>query len=172
MAAAQADTDMTSFPQRPVLGAIAVVYHEFEGIPSVLLVQRSKAPNAGAWGFPGGHVELGETAEEAAIRELQEETGIEATAVQHLRNIDVVQRDATGKVERHYVLIATRCQYVAGKAVAADDAADAQWIAMADLQHSGLPLLDEVVATAELAQAAFRSEEAGDPRTSPRLPKA
>ena len=57
---------------RPILGAIAVVYHRGE----VLLIQRKTAPNAGWWGFPGGHVELGETAMEAARRELLEETGV------------------------------------------------------------------------------------------------
>ena len=52
-------------------GAIVVLLHEGR----VLLVQRGKAPDLGLWGFPGGHVEPGESAEAAALRELHEETG-------------------------------------------------------------------------------------------------
>lgn len=109
----------------PKLGAIAVVRHEGR----FLLVKRAKQPNAGTWGFPGGHVELGETALTAAERELREETGVVGTAHRYLTNVDVIVRNADGSVLFHYLLAAVECHYESGTPVAADDAADAGWFA-------------------------------------------
>ncbi|MEN7538812.1 NUDIX domain-containing protein, partial [Aurantiacibacter flavus] len=61
---------MTEGPQRPIAATIAVVLREGQ----VLLVRRANPPDAGRWGFPGGKIETGETIEQAAIRELYEET--------------------------------------------------------------------------------------------------
>lgn len=136
-----------SGPAAPVLGAIAVVCRDGE----VILVQRGKAPRQGMWGFPGGHVELGETALDAAVRELREETGVEAVARRYLNNIDVIVRSEDGVVQTHYLLAAVLCDYVSGEPVAADDAASAGWFAVETLEDSGLALLDQVIATARLA---------------------
>ena len=148
---------------RPLLGAIAVLCQDVDTIQHVLLVQRGKAPNAGSWGFPGGHVELGETAAEAALRELHEETGLSAEAVGHLRNIDVIQRDTAGQVERQYLLVATLCANPTGTLRAADDAADAAWLPVAELGSTDLPLLDQVAEVAREALARLR-------RTAPAAP--
>ncbi|TYB81618.1 NUDIX hydrolase [Maritimibacter fusiformis] len=121
---------------RPVLGVLAVVV---EGT-RVLLVQRGKEPDKGLWGYPGGHVENGETLEEAALRELDEETGIVARADGQLATFDLIRRDEAGAVTRHYVLVAVRCRHVSGDPVAADDAADARWVATADVFAHRLPM--------------------------------
>lgn len=117
---------------RPKLGALAVVPRDGR----VLLVARGKEPNRGLWGFPGGHVELGETGLEAAIRELREETGVEARASRYLGNLDVIVRDG-GAVAWHYLLVAVLCDWVSGEPVAADDAEDARWVGPEGL--AGLP---------------------------------
>lgn len=134
---------------RPKLGALAVVLRG----DAVLLVQRRNAPNAGLWGFPGGHVERGETALAAATRELHEETGVTATATGYLTNVDLIERDAGGAVTVHYLLAAVACTYVAGTPQAADDALDAAWVSIADVRAGRLPLSDRVAAVLDAAAA-------------------
>ncbi len=140
-------------PQRPVLGAIAVVCHVIHGLPHVILVQRGKDPNRGAWGFPGGHVEWGETLVQAAVRELLEETDVTATALETLPPVDVIEADDTGTVTMHYVLGAVICSYVSGSPTPLDDAADARWVPVDQIEHLGLDLLPQVAEVARAAQA-------------------
>ena len=58
--------------QRPILGVSVALFHE----DKVLLVQRGKNPGKGQWSLPGGKVEIGETVQAAAVREVFEETGV------------------------------------------------------------------------------------------------
>jgi ADP-ribose pyrophosphatase YjhB (NUDIX family) len=111
---------------RPRLAAIAVVLRDGQ----VLLAKRKNAPDAGLWGFPGGHVDLGETALDAAARELHEETGVVATPDRYLTNLDIIVRDDTGTITHHFLLAAVLCQYISGIPSASDDVSDAQWFAV------------------------------------------
>jgi mutator protein MutT len=86
------------------------------------MVRRGRAPAKGLWGFPGGHVEWGETVADAALRELREETGIVAEAERPLGLLDVIE------AESHYVLAVTLCRWRAGEPVAGDDAERAEWV--------------------------------------------
>ncbi|AZV76774.1 NUDIX domain-containing protein [Parasedimentitalea marina] len=138
---------------RPLVGAIAVVCHR----DRIILVQRGKQPSAGMWGFPGGHLELGETALQAAARELLEETGVTAHPLDYLTNIDVILRDTDGVITQQYLLAAVLCEYQQGTPQTADDAEQAQWIAIADLDSCGLPLLDQVAEVARLAQTRMQN---------------
>lgn len=135
--------------KQPLLGAIAVVIRNNQ----VLLAKRRKNPDSGLWGFPGGHVELGETALAAAARELQEETGILAEPVDYLTNIDVVIRNPDGSVAVHYLLAAVLCDYVSGIAQPADDVSDAQWFDCTDIRAGSVQMSDRVAEVMDLAIA-------------------
>jgi mutator protein MutT len=115
-----------------------------------LLVRRSHRPDAGKWGFPGGKIELGETVIEAALRELGEETGIEALPVDILTSIDVIRRDGRGTLH-HYILVAVLCRWQSGEGVADDDAEEAAWFDLAGLR--GVATSPDVERVALLALA-------------------
>lgn len=132
---------------RPNLAAIAVVIRG----GNVLLVQRGKALDHGLWGFPGGHVDPGETALRAAERELHEETGVFATARRYLTNVDVIRHKPDGTLEYHYLLAAVLCSYESGTPKAADDAMDARWVPCADVFAQRLPLSEGVTDVLRLA---------------------
>ncbi len=143
--------------QRPVLGTIAVVCCHLDGEDQVILVQRGKEPNAGWWGFPGGHVEMGETALQAAARELLEETGVIARPLEYLTNVDAISRNAAGTAQRQYLLTVVLCEYISGKPVPDDDAEQAEWVPIAEIETRGLQLLEQVADVARLAQTRWRA---------------
>ena len=124
----------------PKLGSVAVVIHDNK----VLLVQRKKQPNAGLWGFPGGHIELGETGLACAVRELQEETGVTAKPLRYVTNIDLIRHLDDGAIAFHYLLAVVECEYQAGVPVAADDAANAAWFSASQVAEGKLDLTDNV----------------------------
>ncbi len=99
---------------------------------SVLLIKRGKPPREGQWSIPGGRIEPGETAVAAALRELREETGVEAEL---LGLVDVVDYIAP---ERHYVLVDYAARWLSGEPVAGDDATDARFVPLDDVRALGL----------------------------------
>ncbi|MBK5934564.1 ADP-ribose pyrophosphatase YjhB (NUDIX family) [Rhodovulum imhoffii] len=109
----------------PVPAVLAVVAREGR----VLLVRRANPPDAGLWGFPGGKIEHGETLAAAALRELAEETGVTARAGGVLTALDALQGDGG----YHFVLVALRCEWVAGAPVAGDDALEARWVSLEEM---------------------------------------
>ncbi len=89
----------------------------------VLLIRRGTPPRLGEWSLPGGRIEPGEKAIDAALRELHEETGVEARIVGLIDVVDGVFPD----IDRHYVLIDYAAVWVGGEPVAGDDAAEAMF---------------------------------------------
>jgi len=138
---------MSTAPVRPVAAVIAVVLRGSD----VLLVRRSNPPDAGLWGFPGGKIEPGETLAEAALRELAEETGVSASPGAVMDALDVLDRDAAGALRHHYILVALVCPWLSGEPVAADDATDAGWFRLADLDPDDPRFSRDVVALARRA---------------------
>lgn len=134
-------------PARPIVATIAVVLRQGQ----VLLVRRANPPDAGRWGFPGGKIDSGETIEAAAVRELREETGIQANAQRVITALDAFDHDASGALRYHYVLVAVLCSWVSGDPVAADDALEARWFPQQALTFGELALSRDV---AEVAQQA------------------
>ncbi|ETX28815.1 NUDIX hydrolase [Roseivivax isoporae] len=106
-----------------IAAALAVVVLEGR----VPLVRRRNRPDAGRWGFPGGKLEPGETAEEAAIRELREETALHARAGCRIGTLRVVTPGPS------YVLTAILCRDATGTIRAGDDAEEAAWFPVADV---------------------------------------
>ena len=106
-----------------------------DGLEHVLLIRRRWAPYEGHWALPGGHVDQGEEAVDAAARELREETGLDITpdALTELGAWHAPGRDPRGR----YVTVAYRADLPhRATATAADDATDARWWpvdALADL---------------------------------------
>jgi len=93
-----------------------------------LLIKRASEPDRGLWSVPGGMVEIGEKAKEAAVREAEEETGLEVEIVEDLGVVDKIVRDEGGKVKYHFVIIDYLADPVAGEMHHHDDALDARWV--------------------------------------------
>ncbi|MDX2205780.1 MAG: NUDIX hydrolase [Hyphomicrobiaceae bacterium] len=91
----------------------------------VLLIRRGGGALQGLWSLPGGHIEAGESAADAARREVFEETGVEAEIRQFLDLFEVMPRDAGGRLRGHYLIAVFVGVWRAGEPVAAADAADA-----------------------------------------------
>ena len=131
----------------PLLGAIAVVLRDHH----VLLAQRRNPPDAGLWGFPGGHVEWGETVLQAAQRELREETSVIAEPSHYLKNLDLLRHDPNGQVLSHYLLVGVACTYLSGTPEAGDDALDARWFPIEQIREGDLPMSARVADLMEFA---------------------
>lgn len=125
-------------PEQIRLTADVVLFGEFDGTAHVLLIERGRYPFEGCWALPGGHVDEGEDAEDAAYRELQEETGLRIGP--QLRPVGAYQtprRDPRGR----YVTFAYsgrmghRVEPTAG-----DDAAKAQWVRLDRVMSGDVPL--------------------------------
>ena len=138
---------------RPVVAVLAVTVRDAR----VLLVRRANPPDQGKWGFPGGRVELGEAVKQAALRELGEETGVAADALEVLTALDVIDRNPAGAIRFHYVLVAVLCRWRAGEAVAADDALEVGWYAPEDIGRAGLITSAAVERVAALALERIRT---------------
>jgi 8-oxo-dGTP diphosphatase len=110
-------------PTAPQVGVGAVVFHD----GAVLLVQRRNPPCADEWAIPGGKVRLGETLQQAAEREILEETGIEIKAGEPVYAFDLIENDASGQVRWHYAIIDLQADYIGGEIRAGDDAIAAAW---------------------------------------------
>jgi ADP-ribose pyrophosphatase YjhB (NUDIX family) len=117
----------------------------------VLLAKRGNQIGYGLWSFPGGHVQDGEPLRDAALRELAEETGVNAEIVKLLDTIDIVHRDASGEMEAHFVLSVFLGQWISGEAVANSDASDVKWVTEADAAA-----LKTTPGTTELVAASIR----------------
>ncbi len=111
-------------PQPYPRAGVSVALFKGEG---VVLVQRGKGIYRGFWSLPGGAIELGETAMEAAQRELREETGLLASDLTLSDVADAIVRGATGAVETHYTIALYAAELASGRLAAAADAMDAGW---------------------------------------------
>ena len=141
------------YPTRPLVG-IGIVVLKPPG--EVLLIRRGRAPMLGAWGLPGGGQELGETAEEAARRELREETGLSVGEIRLAGNVDSIHRDAEGRIRFHYTILDFAALWAGGEPQPLSDATAVVW---ADLQAlDRYDLWSEAHRIIALARRAFGME--------------
>lgn len=125
------DVSASEYPDHPRVAVGAIVLKA----DRVLLVRRKNAPSRGLWAIPGGCVELGETLQEAAEREIREETGLRIAAGEPAVTFDVIDRDAAGRVRFHYVIVDLLAIYVGGEIQPGDDALDVRWVHRQDLER-------------------------------------
>ena len=111
-----------NYPRPAVTADCVVVTREKE--PRVLLIQRSNEPFKGCWAFPGGFMDMDETTEQCAIRELEEETGLVLSELQQIGTYSKVDRDPRGRtITVAYLARIDKPIAVIGQ----DDAAKAEW---------------------------------------------
>jgi ADP-ribose pyrophosphatase len=122
------------YPGSPQVAVGAIVIKD----NGVLLVKRNKPPGEGLWAIPGGRVELGETLQQAAEREILEETGLKIRAGDPLYTFEVIEPDDVGRIQFHYVIVDLMADYLGGEINPGDDVSEARWVTAEEFE--GLPV--------------------------------
>ncbi|MCA9637640.1 MAG: NUDIX hydrolase, partial [Myxococcales bacterium] len=150
---------------RPALTVDCVVFGVDEGGLKILLIERDIEPFAGRWALPGGHVHIDEEIEDAARRELEEETGVDKLFLEQLYTFGAVDRDPRGRVVTvaYYALVRLADHRVR----AATDARDAAWFAADALP----PLAFDHAKIVEVARARLRGKVRYEPIGFELLPR-
>ena len=118
------------YPRPSVTADCIVIAKEAE--PKVLLIERGDEPFMGCWAFPGGFMNMDETTEQCAIRELEEGTGLQLSKIQQIGAYSKVDRDPRGRtITVAYLAVIDAPVAVTGQ----DDAAKAEWWSLSDLPH-------------------------------------
>lgn len=118
------------YPRPAVTADCIVITREAE--PKVLLIQRGFDPYKGCWAFPGGFMNMDETTEQCAIRELEEETGLRVSDIHQIGAYSKVDRDPRGRtITVAYLAFVDEPIVVTGK----DDAAKAEWFPLSVLPN-------------------------------------
>jgi ADP-ribose pyrophosphatase len=134
------------YPEHPRVAVGAVVFKDGK----VLLTLRGNPPAQGMWAIPGGRVRLGETLQQAAEREIFEETGILIQAEEPVFIFETIERDDPGRVRFHYLIVDLAARYVSGEPMPGDDAQDARWVSPEEM-----PLLPVNPVTRDLLKSHF-----------------
>jgi 8-oxo-dGTP diphosphatase len=139
-----------TYPTRPYLAVSAAIFHDGR----VLIVRRARPPAHGLHTLPGGVVEVGESLEQALVREVREETGLAIAPLELVGFREAIARDAAGRVERHFVILPFAARWIGGDIALNEELAEAHWRKRAEL--AGLRTtegLAEIVAAAERVAA-------------------
>ncbi|MGE5484454.1 MAG: NUDIX hydrolase [Ignavibacteriales bacterium] len=117
-----------TYPARPVAAVGAVVTRRTPSGLEIVLVKRGKDPAKGKWSVPGGAIEPGERAREAAVREVMEECGLEIRLCGVFDVFDNLVRDEAGGLQYHYVIIDFLAKAVEGEMRPGSDVSEAIWV--------------------------------------------
>ena len=120
------------YPTQPIVGVGALIVYDGR----IVLVRRGVDPGKGRWSIPGGAVNLGEKVREAAIREAEEECGlnIEIAVDRPMDVVDSIYRDDEGGFRFHYVLLQFLARPQGGKLKASSDVLDAKWVPLEEVE--------------------------------------
>ncbi len=118
-----------TYPTRPYLAVSAAIVRD----DRVLIVRRARTPAHGLYTLPGGGVELGETLEEAVIREVREETALDVAPVELVGFRQAITRDAAGRIERHFVILPFAARLIGGEISLNEELAEAHWLLPSEL---------------------------------------
>lgn len=145
--------------ERPALTVDCVVFGYEEGELKILLIQRDIEPYKNVWALPGGFVRINETLDEAALRELKEETSVENLYLEQLYSFGALDRDPRERVVTisYYALV----KISEHKAKGGTDAADAQWFPIHKLPKLGFDHKEIIEVAFKRLQAKVRYEPIG-----------
>ena len=135
------------YPARPILAVGTIVVRD----GCVLLARRGKAPGLGKWSVPGGAVDVGESLEAAARREVREECGIEVELTDTIEVIQRVTRDEAQRVRFHYVIVDYLARWLSGEPRPSEEAAEVRWF-----RPEEFDALDMTPGTAEVIRRMLR----------------
>ena len=124
------------YPDQPRVAVGAIVFKDSK----VLLVRRGKPPARDLWAIPGGSVNVSETLQRAAEREIYEETGITIQALEPVYAFDYIERDESGCARFHYVIVDLTAEYLEGEPRPGDDAVEARWVSSLELANLNVSL--------------------------------
>jgi 8-oxo-dGTP diphosphatase len=122
-------TQHASTQARPALGVSIAVFREGR----VLVATRTKPPFVGAYSLPGGHVEAGETLEQAALRELYEEVGVTARIIGFNQHVETIRWENASQLSRQYVIASFVGAWVSGEGRPSPEVGEILWIAPQEL---------------------------------------
>ncbi|MEM2978378.1 MAG: NUDIX hydrolase [Candidatus Hadarchaeales archaeon] len=118
----------------PKVGASVLV----EKGGKVLLVRRGSEPGKGRWALPGGLVEPGEEVGKAAVREVEEETGVKVRLKGLVGVYDILERDGRGRLRYHYVTVCFRGEPLYTRVRRGGEVLDVRWFGREELERSEL----------------------------------
>jgi 8-oxo-dGTP diphosphatase len=122
------------YPKKPVVGVGAIILDR----DKILLEKRKNAPSKGKWAIPGGLVELGESMEQAVIREVKEETGLEVYEPRLVDVVNYISLGERGAVKYHFVIVDYLVTVKSGKPKAASDADALKWVPFSEVEEYDL----------------------------------
>ena len=122
------------YPEHPMVGVGAIIVQNGK----ILIVRRSSEPGKGKWSVPGGLVELGETVEQAVVREVREECGLDVEVDRLIDVVDSMTFDRNGRLKYHFIILDFFVKIKGGKLRPGDDAKEAMWVSLEEVENYDL----------------------------------
>ncbi|MFQ6073987.1 MAG: NUDIX hydrolase [Candidatus Bathyarchaeia archaeon] len=122
------------YPTRPIVGAGALMIENGK----LLLIKRGAKPGQGKWSIPGGLVELGERVQEAIVREVKEECGLDIEVERLIDVFDSITRDEKERIQYQFVVVNFLAKIKGGTLKNADDVLEARWVPLNEVEKYNL----------------------------------